>query len=80
MPDHGPLPETIKNEVENIRNGAGLTQAQMAESLGVKQSHYANIIRGHDDPGPDLRNKLRNLIARPPEQRVLVLPLVAAGD
>jgi len=54
----------------------GMTQAQMADRLGVKQSHYANIIRGHDDPGPDLRNKLRNLIARPPEQRVLDLPLV----
>ena len=48
---------------EAKRQAAGIPQHLLANQLGIGQSHYANILRGHDPASAWVRNRLREFVA-----------------
>lgn len=59
------MPPEVRIEVERRRNALGLTQAALAQRIGCRQPHLANVLRGHD-PLDDWRaRRLRDELLAP---------------
>ena len=48
---------------EAKRQAAGIPQHRLANQLGIRPSHYANILRGHDPASAWVRNRLLEFVA-----------------
>jgi hypothetical protein len=48
FPPPFPVPVSVLHRLEERRKQLGITQAAMAQILGIRQPHYANCLRGHD--------------------------------
>lgn len=56
------MPKAVAIEVEFRRRQLGLSQYEVAASIGCSQSQYANAIRGHDPLSAFVTNRLRELL------------------
>lgn len=57
-----PAPASIIKQVEERRKQLCMTQAAMARIIGVRQSHYANALRGHDSLSPWSMKRAREFL------------------
>lgn len=58
----GFVPPAVAVEIEWRRRKLGLSQRQLAASIGVSQGQYANAMRGHDPISAPVVNRLRQLL------------------
>jgi transcriptional regulator with XRE-family HTH domain len=56
------VPPAIAVEIEFRRKQRGLTQRQVAASIGRSQGQLANALRGHDPISAATVNRLRELL------------------
>ena len=49
---------TLGSDVKGARDGARMTQRELAAAIGVKASHIAYIENGHRKPSISLINRL----------------------
>lgn len=50
----------IKNNIQNFREQRGLTQEQLAESLGIIRTYLSKLENQKFSPGPELMAKICN--------------------
>lgn len=62
---HSPQPTSLRPLVDKLRSkreAMGLSQRQLAERLGIKQPHVANIERYHSKPSDALLARWRKVV------------------
>jgi putative transcriptional regulator len=62
------ITETPNNRVEQARKSAGLTQAQLAEAIGVTRQTIIAIEKGNYTPSVLLALKLAGILKKPVEE------------
>lgn len=72
-------PETFAERLRQIRLAHGLTQQQVADSLGVHRSTYTYYERGHTNPPRETLEKLVKLFHVPYESLLGALPVPDAS-
>lgn len=62
---HGLVPAPVAAEIERERRRLGLSQAQLAARVGIRQPQYANAMRGHDPLSSWVVARLRDALLCP---------------
>ena len=62
------MPERLDNQLKEIRGELGLTQAQLAEAVGVTRKTINTVENGVFVPSTLLALKIARAVARPVEQ------------
>lgn len=58
----GIMPAAVRLEVDHRRHALGLTQVELAQRIGCRQPHLANVLRGHDPLAPWPAARLREVL------------------
>ena len=68
------MPEGLQNRLKDIRGELGLTQAQLAEAVGVTRKTINTVENGVFVPSTLLALKIARAVGRPVEQIFLISP------
>ena len=68
------MPEGLHNQLKDIRGELGLTQAQLAEAVGVTRKTINTVENGVFVPSTLLALKIARAVGRPVEQIFFISP------